>query len=164
MGGLIGFYFGDDGDEPLAARFGNRATLVFAFDRAVLDELHPSDLLGRELDQAVFVIDTVPKRTQSAERVIFYVAQLDDVILEVRHYKNDSPDPFRVTSLTRAGMIEADGHLLATRLTVRNVTRGTTTEVTFSNLEINPTIDDRVFSLRTLEQERDLFRAFKPRE
>ena len=113
------------------------------------------------LDEPIFVIETVPLRTQSAERVVFYVAQQDSVILEVRHHKHDSPSPFRVVSLTRAGMVEAHGHLLATRLTVRNVTRGTTTEVTFSDLQINPPIDDRVFSLRTLEQERDLFQSFK---
>jgi hypothetical protein len=44
---------------------------------------------------------------------------------------------------------------------VHNLSRGTATEVTFSELQVNPSIDDRVFSLRTLQQERDFFRSFK---
>ena len=116
---------------------------------------------GEMSGEPVFVIDAQPENAQSADRVVFYVAQADDVMLEVRHYKNHSADPFRVVSLTRVGMIEASGHRLATRLTVRNLSRGTTTEVTLSNLKINPPIDDRIFSLRTLEQERDLLRSFK---
>lgn len=116
---------------------------------------------GEMRGEEVFVIRARPKETRSSELVVFNVARLDDIILEIRHYKDDSPEPFRVVSLTRAGMIEGHGHLLPTRLTVRNVSRGTTTEVTFSDLTINPKIDDRVFSLRTLEQERDIFRSFR---
>jgi hypothetical protein len=116
---------------------------------------------GEIRGEPVFVIDTVPTRTLSAERVVFYIAQLDDVILEIYHYRDEKPEPFRIISITRAGMVEADGHLLATRLTVRNLYRGTTTEVTFEEMQVNPKIDDRIFSLRTLEQERDLYRSFR---
>lgn len=116
---------------------------------------------GEIRGEPVFVIDSVPTRTISAERVVFYVAQLDDVILEIYHYRDEKPEPFRIISVTRAGMIKADGHLLPTRLTVRNLSRGTTTEVTFEDVTVNPPIDDRIFSLRTLEQERDLYRPFR---
>ena len=131
-----------------------------------LERRHVSDytiagLNEGSLREPVFIIETRPTRAINNERVVFYIAQSDDVILEIRYYKNDSPDPFRSVSVTRTGMIEADGHHLATRLTVRNLSRGTTTEVTFSDMTINPPIDDRVFSLRTLEQERDLFRSFR---
>ena len=42
---------------------------------------------------------------------------------------------------------------------VHNHVRGTTTEVVFNDLVVNPPIDDRVFSLRALEQERPLPRS-----
>ncbi len=46
------------------------------------------------------------------------------------------------------------GHTLPTRLVVENRARGTTTEVLYRDLLVNPEIDDRVFSIRTLEQKR----------
>jgi len=116
---------------------------------------------GEVRGEAVFIVSVRPIRTQSAEKLVFYVAQRDDVILEVRQYKNGSPDPFRSISALRTGLVEAEGHVLVTRLTVRNLSRGTTTEVTFENMKVNPPIDDRVFSLRTLETERDIFRPFQ---
>jgi hypothetical protein len=118
---------------------------------------------GEARGEPIFRIEARPSQAQylSAERVVFTVAQKDDVILEIRHYKDGAPNPFRVVTATRAGMIEADGHFLATHFTVQNVSRGTTTEVTFSDLTVNPPIDDRVFSLRTLQQERDFFRPFE---
>ena len=53
-------------------------------------------------------------------------------------------------------MVEESGHVLPTRITVHNYARGTTTEVTFEGLKVNPPIDDRIFSLVTLEQKRKL--------
>ncbi len=146
-----------------------RADSIFGTDVTYedLERRHADDYTitgfeeGEVRGEPVFIIDAQPVQTRNAERVVFSVAQLDDVMLEIRHYKNNSPDPFHAVSLTRAGMIESDGHHLATRLTVRNLTRGTTTEVTFMDMKVNPPIDDRVFSLRTLEQERDLFRPFR---
>ena len=60
----------------------------------------------------------------------------------------------------RASMVTLDGHTLATRITVKNRSRGTRTEVTFTDLEVNPEIDNRLFSVRTLEQRRDLDKSF----
>ena len=57
-------------------------------------------------------------------------------------------------------MIEEDGHKLATRITVKNVARGTRTEVTYRDLKVNPEIDDRLFSVRTLDQERHVHKNF----
>jgi outer membrane lipoprotein-sorting protein len=53
-------------------------------------------------------------------------------------------------------MVAHDGHVVPTRLTVRNHARGTKTEVTFENLRINPAIDDHLFSLAALERQRKL--------
>ena len=53
------------------------------------------------------MIDAQPIHTSNNERVIFSIAQRDDVILEIRYYKNDSPDPFRTVSVTRAVLLAA---------------------------------------------------------
>ncbi len=53
-------------------------------------------------------------------------------------------------------MVEHDGHVIPTRITVRNHARGTKTEVTFKDLRINPPIDDHLFSLAALERKQKL--------
>ena len=49
-------------------------------------------------------------------------------------------------------MHASGGHTLPTRLIVENLARGTTTEVMYHDLAVNTEIDDRIFSIRTLEQ------------
>ncbi len=74
----------------------------------------------------------------------------------LRYFKEGESEPYRTVSAPRRFMVELNGHVLPTRMTVHNYTRGTTTEVTFENLKVNPPIDQRVFSLVALEQERKL--------
>jgi len=49
-------------------------------------------------------------------------------------------------------MIKANGHTLHTRITVENRSRKTRTEITYRDLQVDPKISDRLFSVRTLEQ------------
>jgi len=53
-------------------------------------------------------------------------------------------------------MVSRDGHVLATRILVESRDRGTTTEVVLENLRINPDIDTRLFSVKTLQSQRPL--------
>ena len=53
-------------------------------------------------------------------------------------------------------MVERAGHVLPLKMTVRDLRQGSTTEVFFRDLQVDPEIDDHVFSVRTLEQQRDL--------
>ena len=46
--------------------------------------------------------------------------------------------------------------MLPTRLVARNVMRGTATEVTLTDLVVNPPLDESLFSLTTLESQRPL--------
>ena len=66
--------------------------------------------------------------------------------------KRGAQEPYRTISAPRDSMHESNGHVLPKRLVVENLARGTTTEVNFHDLAINPEIDNRVFSIRTLEQ------------
>ncbi len=108
----------------------------------------------------IFVIRARPERRTSYAEVVFSIAQADDVILGADYYKRDAEVPFRTLAVHREGMIEEDGHKLATRITVKNVARGSRTEVTFKDLRVNPEIDDRLFSVRTLDQERHVHKNF----
>ncbi len=46
--------------------------------------------------------------------------------------------------------------MLPTRLIATDELRGTTTEVLIRNLQVNPPLDDRLFTVATLDQERKL--------
>jgi hypothetical protein len=106
--------------------------------------------------EPVYLIPARPLREFNYERVVFVVARSDWVILETRYFKRGEEAPFRVITAPRSAMVEHDGHVIPTRLTVRNHARGTKTEVTFKDLQINPPIDDHLFSLAALERKSKL--------
>ena len=106
--------------------------------------------------EPVYLISAHPRRDFNYERVVFVVARSDWVILETRYFKRGEEVPFRVITASRGAMVEHDGHVIPSRMTVSNHARGTKTEVTFKDLRINPPIDDHLFSLAALEQKRKL--------
>jgi len=102
-----------------------------------------------------------PRKHSTYSEAQFTIARADYAILEARYFKRDSPDAYRIMTSLRSGMLSAGGHVLPTQLVVENLSKGTVTEVTFKDLAINPKIDDRVFSIRTLEQERDIQKSLE---
>jgi hypothetical protein len=89
------------------------------------------------------------------DRVDFCVAE-DGAILEYRYWKEGAPKPYRVIEAPREYMVERAGHLLPTRFKVTNVIRRATTEAIIHDMDVEIEIDERIFSLRTLEQQRPL--------
>ena len=114
------------------------------------------DIIGLSTDriggEATYVVRARPHLRQSYHEVAFWLAQSDDVILQAHYFKRDASEPYRTIVAPRSSMQETANHTLPTRLVVENLARGTTTEVTYRSLAINPEIDDRVFSIRTLSQ------------
>jgi hypothetical protein len=98
------------------------------------------------------VVRARPHLPQSYHEVVFWLAQSDQAILQAHYFKRGAREPYRTISAPRASMQETGGHTLPTRLVVENLARGTTTEVSYHGLVINPDIDNRIFSIRTLEQ------------
>ncbi|MBW2361115.1 MAG: outer membrane lipoprotein-sorting protein [Deltaproteobacteria bacterium] len=105
--------------------------------------------------ERAYAIGATPRRPGHGERIEFIVSAADAAILETRHFRN-SDAPHRIVSMPRTHMIERGGHILPTRLEVNNLFRSTRTEVVFQNLIVNPTIDERFFSVATLDQKRRL--------
>ena len=130
-------------------------------ERRYIEDYEVLDIqAAKRKGEDIFVIRARPQRRTSYAEVVFSIAQSDDVILGADYYKQDAEVPFRSLTIHREGMIEEDGHKLATRITVKNVARGTRTEVTYLDLKVNPEIDDRLFSVRTLDQERGVHKGF----
>ena len=106
--------------------------------------------------EAVFEIHASPKRDMSYDAVIFVVSAEDHAILETRYFRAPQTQPLRVVSAPREFMVEKKGHVLPTRMRVRYPSRGTTTEVVFSGIVVDPELDPQLFSIKTLEQRRHL--------
>lgn len=126
-------------------------------ERRRVDEFELGPLeAGTVEGEAVYLVDA--KRVDSANyaRVVFAVAQSDGSILSTRYFKRGDELPYRIVEARRADMARYDGHVLPTRLFVSDAQRRSSTEVVITNLRVNPPIDERVFSLTALEQERKL--------
>ena len=106
--------------------------------------------------ESVLLIRARPKRKTTYSRILFVISAKDFAILETQYFKLNQEEPFRVFTAPREGMIEKDGHVIPTRFHVVDKIRRSSTDITFTNLEINPPLDDRLFSLRTLESRRPL--------
>lgn len=101
------------------------------------------------------MIRGVPRDDAAYEKVDFAVAA-DGAILEYRYWKGGGQAPYRVIRAPREHMKEASGHLLPTRFSVTNAIRRVTTDAVIHAMDVSPEIDQRIFSMRTLEQERAL--------
>lgn len=106
--------------------------------------------------EPVWRIRARPRRPQSYAHLDFYVARTDAAILATRYYKAGAAEPFRTLDSPRSGMAEQGGHVLPLRLVARNRLRETSTEITVSDLVVNPAIAESLFSLTTLESQRPL--------
>ncbi len=106
--------------------------------------------------EAVVVVEARPRRPRSYSLLRFWIALADRAFLKLHFYKRDSSaevsEPFRTIAALRSDMLKTNGHTLPTRLVVANHARGTTTEIRYLDLQVNPEIDGRVFSIQTLER------------
>jgi hypothetical protein len=138
------------------AFFGSDLTYA-DLERRRIDEFELGELaLAEHEGEAVYRIGGAFVRKGNYARIEFDVARSDHAILATRYYKRGEPRPYRALEAPRSAMVEREGHVLPTRLLVNNLRRGTSTEVLITDLHVNTSIPDRIFTVATLEQERKL--------
>jgi hypothetical protein len=106
--------------------------------------------------EACRIVRAIPKDERAYATAVFAIAESDRAILEYRYFADGSTTPYRVITTPRSAMRERGGHLLPTRFEVRNLERGTSTDLAILELAVGRPIDDRLFSIRALEQRIDL--------
>lgn len=106
-------------------------------------------------DEPVHTIRATRRAEGRDDSVIFVVADVDDAILETRDSRSDA-SVYRIVRIPRSGMQLHAGHILPTQMHVQHIATRSRTDVVFRNLRVRPDIDDRLFSLTTLEQESPL--------
>jgi hypothetical protein len=106
--------------------------------------------------EPVHVIEATPLRGYDYARVRFALAASDLAILETAYWKRGAREPYRVIRAERASMVAEKGHVLPTHIAVESRDRGTITEVWLRDLRIDPEIEARLFSVKTLESRHPL--------
>jgi len=119
-----------------------------------VEPLPPEDVAGEHCT----MIRARPRERRGYAAMVLAVAP-DRAILEYRYFADGAQTPYRVIETPRGEMHREAGHLLPTRYAVRHLERGSATELVLRKLSVNPKIDDRIFSVRTLDQQRPLPRV-----
>lgn len=132
--------------------FGTDVTYEDLERRSVADYEIVDLSIGRIDGEPAHVVRARPRLAQAYHEVVFWLAQSDQAILQAHYFKRGADKPYRTIAAPRASMQSSGGHTLPTRLIVENLARGTTTEVKYHDLVVNSEIDNRIFSVRTLEQ------------
>jgi hypothetical protein len=106
--------------------------------------------------EPVVIVEARPRFEASYERISFTVATRDHAILETRYSKRASEHPFKRVVTPRAHTRSVAGHALPMRMWVENRSRGTRTDVTIEKLEVDPQLDESLFSSAAIESGRPL--------
>lgn len=110
----------------------------------------------RTQGEASYRIHARPVEKLTYNAVDYLIAASDLALLEMRYYKKRFEGAFRIITARRPELRLERGHIVPTRLTVKNLSRNTTTTASFENLVIDPEIDDRLFSVTILERNPEL--------
>lgn len=118
--------------------------------------LNNFELIGRSSVQmegeTVHVVMARPLYESAYDRVEFFIAEKDAAWLEHRYYKNGSFKPFKIIRAPREYMEVVDGYAFPTRVFVKDLEKGSLTELRMLELKVNPDLDDRFFSVVQLEK------------
>lgn len=90
----------------------------------------------------------------SYDRADFFVAASDWALLEVRLYRRNEREPFKVTYMPRSEIEQRDGYPLPRQIVFVNRERGTRAEFRFREQHVNPEMNRALFSKSALESER----------
>lgn len=118
--------------------------------------LNNFELIGRsslKMDgETVHVVMARPLYESAYDRVEFFIAEKDAAWLEHRYYRKGSFKPYKIIRAPRQYMEVVDGYAFPTRVFVKDLEKGSLTELRMIDLKVNPDLDDRLFSVVQLEK------------
>ena len=103
--------------------------------------------------EAAWDIGVHPTYEANYERLSFLIAKGDLAILETHYFKWGQEKPYRSVKMRRATILSGDGYAVPTHLLIENFLGKTTTEVILTDIVVNADLDDRTFSVTTLERD-----------
>ena len=126
-------------------------------ERRLIDDYELEFLPSEEIEgEEVWILDARPTYESGYERVEYAIAKSDSSILRTRHFKRGASDPFKIIETPRVTTEVHGGHTIPMRATVRDLERGTRTELVVERILVDPELDDKLFTNRSLSLERRL--------
>lgn len=115
--------------------------------------------VGRSGSEPVHVVNGRPRFDADYAGIQFLLAVSDGALLETRYFREETPAPFKVIESPRAAMRTHGSCTVPTYLVARNPGRGTRTELRVLELEMNPSLEDELFTVTALERKRKIMSA-----
>ncbi len=103
-------------------------------------------------EDSVYVVSAVPAYESSYVRSEYRVARSDCSLLEARHFKKGSDSPAKLLSIPRERMKPVQGELMPTWAVARNLESGRSTELHFSEIQLDPRLSPTSFTVGALER------------
>lgn len=126
-------------------------------ERRYVDDYEIADEGVGELEgEPVRLIAARPRYDSGHDIAVYAVAISDYAIREVRYYRGDKKRLLRVQRVSRDALVVMGEHLVPTRIEVEDLSRRSETEVAFTEIHVNPKLDDKLFSRSAIEMGRPI--------
>jgi hypothetical protein len=115
-------------------------------ERIRVEELE-AELIGPEefRGETVDVASVRPRYASAYAHSEYRIARSDCSIVEIRHFKEGRPEPVKILSVPRDQMLLVDGEAMPTRATAWDLVANRRTDLRFSEIRLNPNLDERHF-------------------
>ena len=112
-----------------------------------------TDVIGGE---PVRVIGAKPRYDSGHDIAFYFIAESDQAIREVRYWRGDKKRLLRVQRVPREALAHMGEFLIPTRIELEDLQRRSNTTVTFSQIHLDPELDDKLFSRTAVEKGRPI--------
>jgi hypothetical protein len=103
-------------------------------------------------DEAAYIVTLKRLEASAYDRVDFFIAAQDYAMLEVRFYRHDALEPYKVTHMDRAWMQQYPNHVLPSRIDFFDREADTETSLLFRRRDVDPELPSSRFSTSSLEK------------
>ncbi len=126
-------------------------------ERRYVDDYEVSDAGTDVIEgEPVRVIAAKPRYESGHDIAFYFIADSDQSIREVRYWRGDKKRLLRVQRVPRDALAHMGDFLVPTRIEVEDLQRRSNTTVTFSQIHLNPELDDKLFSRTAIEKGRPI--------
>lgn len=126
-------------------------------ERRYVDDYVVADAGTDVIDgEPVRVISAKPNYESGHDIAFYFIAESDQAIREVRYWRGDKKRLLRVQRVPRDAIAKMGTHLVPTRIEIEDLQRRSHTTVTFSQIHLDPELDDKLFSRTAVEKGRPI--------
>ncbi len=140
----------------VAQRADKMLGMDLTFEDLEIQRLENFEILGRAAsrvgDEMAHIVTLKRLVPGSYDRVDFFIAADDYAMLEVRFYRRDALEPYKITHMERSSMQPYPHHVLPSQIDFIDREAGTETRVVYRRRDVDPELPSSRFSTSSLEK------------